>query len=211
MQALSDIYEGASEPKLPAPITPAEKAKAEVRIRKMRASLKEWLKFRGRMDDVATGKRKAKVPAHVVAKTLPLSRDWGLEQRIAVQLHALLSEVRDANSLPNPDIAKNPNAAVELAEIAIAGKLPSEANAPSAQGFIWLWPAVVVVGLVMFTIMSKISSDADVAKEKERIECIKAGACTDSGFWLKMAGLSVVGLIGYRVLQSQGFLKKGGR
>ena len=196
MQALSD-NEGARGLRPAAPITAAEKAKAEARIRGMRRSLKEWLKFRTRMDDAATGKRKAKVPVHVLAKTLPLSRDWALEQRIAVQLHALLSEMMDANQLPSPDVSKDPNAAVKLANIAISGGLPAEVASPVAQGIFWLWPAAIVVGMVLFTIMSKISSDADVAKEKERLECIKAGACTDAGFWLKMGGVAVLAWVAW--------------
>lgn len=195
-------YKGAmGEEKAPtAPITAREKIKAERRIKEMRSSLKEWLFFRNRMDEAAMGKIKAKVPAKVLAKTLPMTRDWAHEQRLAVQLHALLSEVMDSNKLPDPDISKDPNAAVKLAQIAISGKLPAEANSPTAAGFlplVFVWPVVIVVGLVMFTIMSKISSDADVAKEKERIACIKAGACTDSGFWLKMGGIAVIAWVAW--------------
>jgi hypothetical protein len=87
---------------------------------------------------------------------------------------------------------------VELAKIAIAGKLPEEAQAPEAQGFlpvVFIWPVVIIVGMVLWTIMTKIRNDADVAKEKERIECIKSGACTDYGFWLKLGGIALAGWI----------------
>jgi hypothetical protein len=197
----------------PAPMTAAEKAKVEARLNKMKGSLKDWLKFRKRMDDAAMGKRKAKVPASVLAKTLPLKRDWKLEQRLAVQMHALLSELMDASQLPNPDVTKDPNAAVKLAEIVVAGTPYGIPQGPQAQG---IFPLLVLggIGAVALIFMQKISSDADVAKEKERIECIKAGACTDSGFWTKMAAVAVLGLIAKRSLEAQDMAfweKKGGR
>jgi len=207
MQALYN--EGAmGDAKVVAPVTPAEKSKAEKRIKSMRRKLTKWIKARQINDEAAMGKRKAKVPAAVLAKTLPLARDWKLEQRLAVQLHALLSEVMDASQLPNPDISKDPNAAVKLAQIAISGKLGGEAVSPSPQGIIWLWPVVVVVGMVMFTIMGKISSDADLAELKEMNRCKETGACTDEGFWLKMAGIALVGWIAWDKLGVKKAFKK---
>jgi len=196
-----------------APVTPAEKSKAQRRIKTMRRSLKGWLKARKLNDEAAMGKVKAKVPPHVLAKTLPMARDWALEQQLAVQLHGLLSEFMDASQLPNPDITKDPNAAVKLAEIAVDGKLPSEVSKPSSQGVwpvLFIWPAVILVGIVAFTIMAKISSDADVAKHKEEELSIRSGARTDSGFWLKMAGIAVVGWIAWDKLGVKKAFKKGG-
>ena len=193
-----------------APVTPAEKSKAEKRIKGMRRSLKGWLKARTRNDEIAMGKRKAKVPAHIFAKTLPLARDWKAEQQLAIQLDGLLAEFMDSARLPNPDISKDPNAAVKLAQIAVSGKLPVEANAPQAQsGFpaIFIWPIVLVVGMVMFTIMSKIGSDADVAKHKEEQISLRAGVITDSGFWMKFAAISVVGLIVWNNRKRIGLVK----
>lgn len=193
-----------------APVTPAEKSKAERRIKKMRRSLKGWLKARIRNDEAAMGKVKAKVPPQVLAKTLPLARDWAGEQRLAVELHALMSEFMDASSLPNPDISKDPNSAVKLAQIAISGKLPAEVNKPTPQGFVpaaFAWPLVVFVGLVAFTITTKISSDADVLKHKEEQITLRSGAGTDAGFWLKMASISVIGLIVWNNREKLGFKK----
>ena len=202
---------GATE-SVSAPVTPAEKIKAEKRIKKMRRSLTRWLKKRKVNDEAAMGLRKAKVPARVLAQTLPLTRDWALEQRLAVQLHGLLSEFMDAAMLPNPDISKDPNAAVKLAQIAIGGKLPSEASTPQAQGLLPLliWPMVLVVGMVLFTVMGKISSDADLAELKENNRCVESGACTDSGFWLKMGAIAVVGWIAWDKLGVKKAFKKGG-
>lgn len=195
---------------LTAPVTPAEKAKAEKRIKQMRRSLTRWLKKRKINDEAAMGLRKAKVPASVLAKTLPLERDWNLEQRLAIQLHGLLSEFMDAATLPNPDISKDPNAAVKLAQIAIGGKLPSEASAPQAQGLLPLlvWPVVLVVGMVLFVVMGKISSDADLAELKEENRCKASGACTDSGFWLKLAGITIVSWIAWDKLGVKKAFKK---
>jgi hypothetical protein len=92
-------------------------------------------------------------------------------------------------------VKANPNAAVELAQIAIAGKLPGEAPTPDAAGVIWMWPLVIVVGAIAFVITSSIRSKADVAKEREKYECIRAGHCTDSGFWLKLGAIAIVGFI----------------
>ena len=197
MQAL---YNRGALGKAEAPVTLAERSKAEKRIRSMRKSLERWLKARRTNDEAAMGMRQAKVPAGVLAKTLPLARDWALEQRLAIQLHGLLSEFMDAAQLPNPDISKDPNAAVKLATIAISGKLPAEASTPQAQGFIpvlFIWPIVLVIGMVLFTVMGKISSDADLAEQKEHNRCIESGACTDSGFWLKMAGVAVVAWVAW--------------
>lgn len=172
-------------------ITKQENAHAKKEIRRLRRSLKGWLEFRKRNDEVAAGLRKARISQETAAERLPQVRDWALEQRMALELHALLGEIFDSSKLPSPDISKDPQAAVKLAQIAVSGKLPEEATSPSPQGMIWLWPAAVVVGLLLVTIMTKISSDADVAKEKERLECIKTGACTDYGFWLKVGGIAL--------------------
>ena len=172
-------------------VSASEHSKAEKEIRRMRSSLKSWLKFRNKNDKAAKGMVKTKVPAEVIAKTLPNNRDWRTEQKLALSLHALLSEVMDSNRLPDPDITKDPDAAVKLARIAIYGKLPSESQSASAQGLFWLWPATVVVGLLLVTIITKIRSDADVAKESERLECIKMGACTDTNFYIKIAAIGL--------------------
>jgi hypothetical protein len=105
----------------------------------------------------------------------------------------------DASRLPDPDISKDPNAAIKLTRIAISGKLPAETKKPSAQAGlpIFVWPAAVIVGMVMLTIMTKISSDADVARHKEEEISLRAGARTDSGFWLKLGAIAVVGWVAW--------------
>lgn len=172
-----------------------EQIKAKNELRRMKTALKKWLHYRALNDAVAMGKREAKIPAAVARQRLSTQRDWELEQRIANDLYTLLAEVIDTGKLPNPDINKDPNAAVKLAQIAIAGKLPDETVSPQEQGFIWLWPAVVVVGLIAYTISSKLSADAELAAEKEKYKCIQSGGCTDYGFWLKAGGVAIVAWI----------------
>ena len=157
------------------------KKDAKVELKKLRGKLKRWLKLRKLNDDRGRPDRVFQV------------RDWALEQRMSDDYYALLSEVMDGRYLPSPRIsAQNPDAAVKLAKIIVAGKLPEEVGAAADVGFVWLWPAVAIVGVGALVLMSKIESDADVAIEKERLECIKGGYCTDYGFWIKMA--AVVGL-----------------
>lgn len=188
-----------------APITSAQAKRSKLELQRMRGSLASWLKYRRINDAVAAGQP---VPAPLLkrpgARRSPTaelmaalhSQRAAHESVLAMQLHQLLSEVFDPQSLPDPDVGKRPTAAVELAEIAIAGKLPGEKTVtPTAQGFIWLWPLVVVVGAIAFVITSSIRSSADVAKEKERLECIKQGACTDTGFWVKLGAVAFVGWI----------------
>lgn len=170
----------------------ATNTKTAAALDKMRGGLKKWLKFRQINDAVADGTREAKIPSYIAAQRLPRVRDWALEQRMADDMHALLSEVFDSKDLPDPRINKNPQAAVQLAKIVVSGRLPEEAQVHSEQGVIWLWPAVALAGIVAATLIYKIRSDADTALEKERIECIKSGACTDYGFWIKVGGMAVV-------------------
>lgn len=189
-----------------APVTSAQAAAAKAELAKMRKSLTAWLKYRGINDQIASGQGAA-VPSPLFRKpgtaaplpavmTIRLRRDRADDElELATQLHALLSEVFDASSLPDPDVTKNPQAAVQLAQIAISGVLPGATPTPGAQGFVWLWPLVIVVGAIAFVTITAIRSAADSAEEKERLACIEAGKCTDTGFWLKVGALAVAGWV----------------
>jgi len=177
-----------------AAVTPSERARAEVELRRMKGALAGWLRYRSINDEVAAGRRPARLPPQAAAVYVRTGRDAAAERRMALRLHALLSEAMDAQQLPDPD---KDGDAVALARIAVAGAVPSEAAAPQAQGFIWLWPVAIVVGAVLFTLVAKIHSDADVLKERERLECIKVGACTDYGFWLKLGGIALVSYLAW--------------
>lgn len=162
-----------------APITTATVRKAKAALLVMRASLGRWLNYRITND--RTG-----VTQDLAAKRAVT------EQRIATKLYSLLCEVFDSTALPSPDVSANPNAAVELAQIAMSGQLPSSQSSPGAQGFSWVWPVVAVVGIVAFVIITKINSDADLAAQQEHDACIQSGACTDYGFWLKAGGVAMI-------------------
>jgi hypothetical protein len=163
-------------------ITSSEKAQADREIRRMRSSLEKWLKYRTLLGTPASD-------------VLPV------EQRLGQRLFVLLSEMFDAQTLP---AATDP---IALARIAVAGALPTE-GAVQAQGAFWVWPAVAVVGLVLMTVVVKIKSDAADAADAREKECIAAGKCTDTGFWLKAAGITVLAWFAWEKL---GLKKMAGR
>lgn len=176
-------------------ISSSEVQKAQAQLHHMRRSLQHWLKYRQILDEVAAGARQTSKPQALAMQIAKTSRDWAVEQKLADQLHVLLSEVMPDSALPAPDVTANPNAAVTLAQIAISGKPPVAAAAPVSTSGVsppWLWPVLIVGGLLL-AVTTAISSMADVAKSKEEYACIQAGACTDYGFWLKVGGAAIVG------------------
>jgi hypothetical protein len=179
-------------------VSAASAGKAALELRRMKRTLEAWLRYRTTNDKVAAGQipprpflaRPGAKPLGpgLNARVLSTQRATG-EAALAADLHALLSEVFDSSALPSPDLRSDPDAAVKLAMIAISGRAPGEGSSPAAAGFVWLWPAVIVVGAVTWVITSAIRNRAEVEKERERYECIKAGACTDTGFWMKAAAI----------------------
>lgn len=183
---------------------PDGQAAAKRELARMKRSLKSWLRYRRKNDRVARGEIKARVPAYLAARTLQRDRDYAGEQKLADDLYVLLSQLHNPAELPVPDVAADPNAAVKLATIAITGTLGAEASGPQAQGIV---PLVIMVagGVLLLTATSFISNRAEVQKEKERLKCIRDGACTDYGFWLKAASVAV---LGYFVWEKTGLGKK---
>jgi hypothetical protein len=171
-------------------VSSSDVANAKAELDRMKRSLAGWLKYRQLNDAVVAGTAPTKKPRAFAAEVVTQSRDWGAEQRLAKQLYVLLSESFPSVKLPESDVTKNPQAAVQLATIAIHGPGPAVAS-PQAQGMAWWWPAIVVGGLLL-AVTTAIKSAADVAKEKEHIACIQAGACTDYGFWLKAGGIAAL-------------------
>jgi hypothetical protein len=165
-------------------------------IKAMQKSLKKWLRFRKANDAAATGMKKAKAPMAVVAQRVSSARDWALEKRMAENLYAMLSEFMDARDLPDP---RSPNAAVTLAEIVVAGKLPEDVG-PQATGLVWLWPVAIIAGSGAYAYSSKVQADAETAQYKEKVECIELGTCTDYGFWLKLASVAFIGWFAWEKL-----------
>lgn len=171
-------------------ITKGDVQRARVELDRMRGSLKGWLKYRTLNDAVAAGNAPTTKPREYARMVVSQSRDWAAEQKLAKQLYTLLAEVMPDAQLPQPDLSTNPRAAVQLAQIALDGG--AQLSSPEAQGAIaWWWPAIIA-GAALLTITTIVKTSADVAKEKERIACVQAGACTDYGFWLKAGGVAAL-------------------
>lgn len=175
-----------------ATITTQDVQQAAAELARMRRALTSWLKYRAINDRVMAGSAKVHKPL-AYAQRVVAGRDMAIEQDLAVKLSALLSALMPGQSLPNSDLSANPQGAVQLAQIALAG--PSTLSSPSptggflsAGGHPWLWPVLIVGGLLLVT-TTAIKSAADVAKDQEEKACIEAGACTDYGFWLKAGGI----------------------
>jgi hypothetical protein len=177
----------------PAPVSTVELDRAKLELGRMRGALRSWLNYRLRNDIVLAGNEppgrsgKLKADAKLIVAR---ARDLNLEQRLATQLHALLSDVIKNARLPDPNIRNNPHAAVELAQIALGDRTV----APGLAGLGSIpWLPLAIVGGVLLTITTAIKSQAELAAEKERLACIQAGACTDYGFWMKAAAVLGIG------------------
>lgn len=148
--------------------------KAASELQKMKASLGRWLSYRARTDANTP-------PAKKAALRFSRLKD---EQRLAQNLAKLLTEAGFQN-LPT-----DAGAAPGLAEMV----LRDEVGSPQSQGF---WMLLIPVAGAVFLISYWIRSQADLAAEKERIRCIESGACTDSGFWMKVGGISLLAYLAW--------------
>lgn len=183
-------------------ITKSSVSRAAAELDGMRRSLRGWLKYRSLNDGILSGTVQTKVPPGQARQAIVRARRTsGYEQDLADKLHALLSEVMPDAMLPNANLRANPDGAVQLAQIAITGKVPVMSASPSAMGAVqpWLWPVLIVGGLLL-AVTTAIRTAADVAKDAEEKECIKAGACTDYGFWLKAAAVLGIGWFAWKEL-----------
>jgi hypothetical protein len=178
-------------------VSTSDVSRAKLELDRMKRSLQGWLKFRTLNDAVAAGTAPTKKPRAYAREVVTQNRDWATEQRLARQLYALLSDSFPDAKLPAPDITANPEAAVQLAMIAIDGP-SSSASSPTAQGFVWLWPVLIVGGLLL-AVTTAIKTSADVAKDKEEKACIEAGACTDYGFWMKAGGIAALAWVAWQM------------
>lgn len=185
-------------------ITRNDVAKSRTELDRMKRSLRGWLKYRSLNDRVARGEVVTKRPVNPV-------RDVESEKRLAAQLHALLSEVSPDVQLPDPGV---PGSAVELAKIVLTDGKTAAAGQQAIAGLQpWVLP-VVIASALLLGVTTAIKSSADVAMEKERYECIKSGACTDYGFWLKAGAALGIGWLLWKELgvgnAVRGYIKKKG-
>lgn len=185
-------------------ISTADVQSAATSLGKMRRSLKKWLKYRTLNDAVIAGTAKTRKPLAYAQRVVSSSRDAALEQDIATQLSTLLATTMPGIALPNADVTANPDAAVQLAQLAING---SNVVAPTGTSGLfaspvshpWLWP-VLIVGGVLLVVTTTIKTSADVAETQEQTACIEAGACTDYGFWLKAGGILALSYFAWNAL-----------
>lgn len=177
----------------------------------MRRSIAGWLKYRTLNDRVLAGKANTKYPLAFAQRVIASSRDMAIEQDLATKLSVLLAEVMPEAKLPGADLRDNPNAAVELANIALVGASPQGVKQGvgglGVPAHPWLWPVLIVAGLLL-AITTAIKTAADLAEEKERLACIQAGACTDFGFFLKAGGILMIAYVAWNQL-GVGDLVKG--
>lgn len=180
-------------------ISTQEVQQAARELARMRGSLAAWLKVRALNDRVLAGTAPVRRPLGYAQRVIAGARDPELEQDLATKIHALLGVVMKGQPLPNPDVAENPRAAVQLAQIALLGG--ASVSAPTATGGLlgghpYLWPALIVAG-VLLVVTTAIKTAADVAKDREEKACIEAGACTDYGFWLKAGGIAMAAWVAW--------------
>lgn len=189
--------------------------RAKVELERMQGSLRKWLKYRALVDQVAAGQAQTSKPVAYAAYVASTAQAQRSEQRLASQLSILLAQVYPEMTLPNADLAGNPLAAVQLAQIALGQPAPTISSPTSTAGMApWVLP-VIIASALLIGITTAIKSAADVQMQAEHDACIEAGACTDYGMWMKWA--AVVGLawfawekmgVGARVKSS---IAKGGR
>jgi hypothetical protein len=193
-------------------ITTREVQTAAGELAKMRGSLAAWLKFRTLNDRVLAGTTSVTKPLPYAQRVVASSRDLNVEQDLATKLHALLEVVMKGQSLPEADLRSNPQAAVQLAQMALTGgpTVSSPQATGSLAGMPWLWP-VLIVGGVLLTVTTAIKSSADVAKDAEEKACIMAGACTDYGFWFKAGGILAIAWFAWKEMGLREFVAKKGR
>lgn len=197
-------------------ITTREVQAAATELARMRGSLSAWLRYRTLNDRVMAGTATVRKPMPYARRVVAAGRDLAVEQDLALKLHALLEVVMKGQSLPDPDLYANPAAAVQLAQMAIAGSSGGVAPGPVAAGGLftaghpWLWPVLIVAG-VLLTVTTAIKTAADVAKDREEKACIEAGACTDYGFWLKAGGVVGLAWFAWREMGVRDHFTKKGR
>lgn len=163
-------------------MTPAQ-LQAKRELDKMQRSLSDWLKYRAMVNAVVAGKLPTAYQPAVIAQIVEAYRDVTTEQRLANELRAFLSTLHDQQDFSRLN-------AEELARVAVTGQVP--ASGPSAQGLVPLvW--LIMVGGVVVTLATAVTSYADVLKERDRLALCKAGikdACgTPWLHWLAAGGV----------------------
>lgn len=164
-----------------------DEAQARRELAAMKSDLRAWRRARKVNSEIASGKRPRKSKSSI-------PRNWTLEQELANSLFGLLSQVYDAQLLPDPDLRKDPMAAVRLADIVLDGKLPANVGGPTAQGLIPLLVGAVAA-VVLLGYVATVRTKAAAAKEEERLRCLREGdlaakiACSEPSSLIAFAAI----------------------
>lgn len=151
-------------------ITTTQVKTASQKLSAMQRSLASWLTRRAKNDQLGIK---------------PANRGQ-IEANLSADLHALLAELLPGRELPLD--------AVSLARLALQ---PMQSSPSAMGGFQLTWPVLIVGGLLL-AIVTAIKSYAEVAEDAEEKACIRAGACTDYGFWLKIGGIAMLGYVAHK-------------
>ena len=182
--------------------------RAKVELDRMRGSLTKWLKYRTLNDAVLEGKAPTKKPVAFARSVIEQSRDMTAEGNLAKQLYVLLAETMPGVALPEPDVTRNPQAAVQLARIVIQGP---QASSPAAQGaWYTAWPVLIVGGLLL-AVTTVVRTLADAAERREYYACVQSGACADEGQWLKWGGIAALAYVAWQLGLGERIKKALGR
>ena len=161
---------------------PMTKEKAARELASMKRSLKSWLKFRDKNDALGLS------PEEKIQR-------GQAEAPLVTKMQELLTAVHGSVSLPAD--------ARELALVVVENR----AFGPAAQGFL---PILVGGAVLLLVVSTWIKNWADVAKERERYQCIaKSGAfaCDPSGTMLKYGVVLGVGYLIWTKTDLQKHLK----
>lgn len=177
-------------------VSTSDVQRAKVELDRMRGALKKWLKYRTLNDAVLEGKAPTKKPRAFARTVIEQSRDMIAEEKLAKQLYVLLVDAMPGVRIPSPDVTANPKAAVELARLVVEGPPP---GSPAAQGAWYLsWP-VLIVGGALLAVTTVVRSMAELAERREYYACVKSGACSDEGMWLKWGGIAALAYVAWQL------------
>lgn len=194
-------------------VTAPEVQQAAVELQRMRRSLQSWLKYRSLNDQVLAGSARVRKPIGYGQRVVASARASGYEQDLANKLSALLTSLMPGQPLPDANLSTNPQGAVQLAQIALQGggvvTSPTATGNVAAASHPWLWPVLIVGGLLL-VVTTAIKTSADLAAQQEQNACIEAGACTDYGFWLKAGGALFIAWFAWERLGVRDIVKKKG-
>jgi hypothetical protein len=152
---------------------------AQIEINKMRGALGSWLKWRGKLMEVARGK----TPGNADLATQALKGYHPEEVALAKKLEELLEAIEPGEDFSGMD-------PVELAQYTLKDQISS----PTAQGGVLTWVVAGGTLILLFTVKTL----ADSASEKRKLEACKSGISEACPFnWKRWLFIGSLGLGAY--------------